>query len=507
VKLRVSAAVAAVAAVCAVGLLSVPPATAQPPGTKGKVAGFGITTSNGGEKVVTADAGRMAATGANAVMLEATWYLDDQNSNEMRPTSETVPDRDLVVAARRAQQAGLSVMLTTKLVCRGCHHHWRGALLPRNRDTFFENYRAMSNHYADLAAQMEAVAYFIGSEMNSTQNETDEWRQVILETRERYQGRVGYQVNWDSMREVDFWDDVDIAGISVYTPLSDALQPNLADLLAAWRSSDAQAWKGTDWFSEIRQFAASHGKPVLFGEIGYQSASQATQRPWQQEKIETWDPQLQADAYQAALTMFEGQSWWLGAIWWEWKVTSADENDLDYSPRGKLAEELLTRWYAGAERPATREQSLVGVTRESAKGKPVPPETTKGPTSPDNRTEVSVPRPPSQQKTTPKQSVPEVAPKAVTGPAPAQAAAAPPPAPPVESPATAPTTAAPAPEALGAVPVGTIEEQLARAEYRGELRRAALGAGGLLAAMALGHAVVFTRRVLPRIELRATRSR
>jgi hypothetical protein len=497
--MRARAVAAVVVAASVLAALTAASATAQASGTRGKVAGFGITTSSGGDKVVAAEAGRMRNTGANTVMLEATWVVDSNDGNEIRRGPGTVTDADLLAAAQRAQSVGMSVMLTTKIAC-ACSIRWRGSLYPSNRAAFFDSYRQMTNHYATLAQQIGAVAYFVGSEMNSTQGETAQWRQVITEARERYQGsnrRIGYQVNWDTMREVGFWDEVDIAGLSVYTPLSDAMQPNVADLLKAWRSSDTVAWRGTDWFEEIRKFAQSHGKPVLFGEIGYQSASQATQRPWQQEKIEQWDPQLQADAYQAALTTFESQPWWLGAIWWEWKITSADEGDMDYSPRGKLAEELLTKWYAENQRPASPETSLVGVTRPSSKGQPIPPESLKGPTSPGNRTEVSRPGPTAEA--TKSQSAPGPSKgRATTDPAllaPPVEAAAPPPeeleAAPTEEPAVA------EPPALASVSAGTLEEALARAQAREELRRAALAASALLLSTLLGHAVLLGRRALP----------
>src|SRR3712207_2703620 len=103
-----------------------------------------------------------------------------------------------------------------------------------------------------------------------------------------------------------------VAGVSAYFPLSDEKQPNLADLLAAWQSSDVEAsgttvTKGRNWVAELQSLARSSGKPILFGEVGYQSALQAAQYPYQQGKTEGYDAQLQADAYQAVLTTFEQQ--------------------------------------------------------------------------------------------------------------------------------------------------------------------------------------------------------
>jgi hypothetical protein len=338
------------------------------PGTRGKVAGYGVTTSAGGDKIVTAEAERMAAPGHNMVSLEATWAVRSATSNEVYRTAQTVPDQDLLLAARRVRQAGMNVMLTVKVFCEGCppERSWRGELEPSNRAEFFRNYRAMSNHYAGIAQQAGAQIYFVGSEMNRVQDDAGAWRQVIFEARSRFSGKIGYQANWDALTGIDFWPEVDIAGVSAYFPLSDEMQPNISDLLAAWRNSDTEAHRGSNWLAQLEEFARGHGKPVLFGEVGYQSAIQAGQRPFFKDKFNGTDQQLQADLYQTALTLFEGRPWWLGAIWWEYLNTTAYEQDHDYSPRGKLAEELLTRWYAG-QRPSSPERSLVGTTRPSAR--------------------------------------------------------------------------------------------------------------------------------------------
>jgi hypothetical protein len=500
------------------------PAAAQ--SASGKVAGFGVAERSGEVDRMSVPGGRreldrMRAAGGNTVMLDAMWFVEDRRSNTITPPdSLAADDQALVRAAQSARSAGLNVMLTVKVECPGCANRWRGSLEPEDPESFLVgssdtgnpahgargSYLYMSNHYAQLAARIGAVTYFVGSEMASTQRYADYWRTIALEARQRYSGRIGYQVNWDSMREVGFWDEVDIAGLSAYVPLSDALRPNVADLVSAWRSSDTQKpWTGIDWYAEIealqrstRSDAAPDGKPLLFGELGYQSATQAAQRPWTQNKTDGYDPQLQADAYQAALTVFQDKSWWLGAIWWEW-LSIADEGDLGYSPRSKLAEQLLARWNAGA-RPASPGQSLVGETRPSAKGAPVPKETLEGPTSPSGRTTVSRPVAPIPAK--PKAAA--AGPSATAGQSTAAAPALPPgtvaPASPTEA---APSVAAPElPDVLARVQTGTVEDALARAAAREELRRTAWGAAALLALSLMCHVAWVAPAAVQRVRRR-----
>ncbi|HWH28674.1 MAG TPA: hypothetical protein VNU26_06870 [Mycobacteriales bacterium] len=476
------------------GAASVPP--------QSKVHGLGITTSWDGHKVVPLDAARMASTGSNSVSLEATWIVTSPEDNSIEPGGRTVPDEALRAAAMAAHENGLDVLVNVKVACEGCSNHWRGKLRPSDKAAFFDSYRVMTNHYASLSEGLGSTArgrvvdsFFVGSEMNTLQRETSQWIEILNQARARFTGPLGYQVNWDAMHEVRFWPFTDIAGISVYMPLSDALQPNVADLVAAWRSSQAEAWKGTNWLAEIEKLANTSGKPVLFGEIGYQSAAQATQRPWQQEKLEG-DHQVQADAYQAALQTFYGKSWFLGFMWWEWKITSATPEDTDYSPRNKLAEQLLVRWYRG-ERP-TGESSMVGVTRPSSRGKPVPQDSLKGPSSPDGRTTLSAPVP-QVERTTPPRTTTAPPPPKTAAPKTSTAVAAPLPT------TLPPTTAAPQVTAVGprsgleAVPVTSLEEALALAEERRAVRRGAVVAGLLAAALGLGHAVFWARRYGPTV--------
>lgn len=527
------------AAALLAGLTAPAPRAQAQTGSDGRVAGFGAYVLAGERDRLAAPGGRvelerMRRAGANTLLLDSVWDVPSQTSNRIAVPDDLAQQEEVLSrAATLARSVGLNVMLMPKISCSSCpaDKRWRGVLQPSDPERFLVGskdptsaeygapgtYLYMSNYYADLAARIGAVTYFIGSEMASTQRNTGEWQIIALEARQRYNGRtatgprlLAYQANWDSMREVGFWDEVDIAGVSAYVPLSNALQPNLADLLDAWRSSDVgKPWQGVDWYAEIKAFqestksaAAPSGKKVLFGEVGYQSALQAARSPWITDKTDGYDAQLQADAYQAVLTMFDDEPWWLGALWWEW-VSTATSGDLGYSPRDKLAEQLLTKWYAG-ERPPTPTTSLVGTTRPTSKGQPVPEQA--GPTSPAGRTTVSRPVPLAPR--IPQPTIRGTAPVAVpTTPPPAATAA------PLPSLAASPEAALgntraldrspELPPVLAAVPVGTVEDALRRAAYREELRRAGAGALALLLVALATHAVLVGPRLAAVVRRRA----
>ena len=348
--------VALAALVAAVITASASGGAAAENGTKGKVAGLGISRPGVPQQVIANDLPRMLRTGVNTGMIDVWWDVDDENASTMHPGTITTSDADIALAIQRAKAAGLRVMFEPKIWCPKCQPlHWRGILKPKNRKAFFRNYRAMINHYARIAQDEGVEVYFIGSEMNTLQGDTAEWREIATQARERFRGRLAYEVNWDTWSEPKFWDAVDLVSVSAYFPLSDAARPKLADLKAGWRSSRTKDFRNRNWFEDMATLARTTGKQVLFGECGYLSSTYAARRPYDESARYEPDQQLQADAYQALLETFEGEPWWAGVIWWEWYPTTGSDpgESTTYSPRDKLAEQLLTAWYANAWRPGS----------------------------------------------------------------------------------------------------------------------------------------------------------
>ena len=59
-------------------------------------------------------------------------------------------------------------------------------------------------------------------------------------------------------------------------------------------------------------------------------------------------PDEQAAGYEALLETFGGEPWWAGVFWWVW-VDVPQEGlpaALDYSVRGKPAEDVLQRYWS-----------------------------------------------------------------------------------------------------------------------------------------------------------------
>lgn len=318
-------------------------------GTNGKVAGTGISPPGLPLKGVLGDLGRMRRVGLNTASLDVFWYVDGITATTVHPGKITLSDAEIDDAVASARAVGMRVMLTPKLYCPDCARaSWRGILQPSDRRAFFTAYRDMINHYAGIAQRDGVWLYFIGSEYNSLEGAPDEWREVARQVRLVYDGKIGYEVNWDVWNEVTFWDAVDVVGVSAYFPLSDADRPSVEELKAGWISSNDKKFAGETWYGDLASLAKSTGKPILFGEVGYPTWVRTAQEPFEPaRKDRAADVGGQANAYEAVLETFEGQPWWLGAIWWEYRDSSA------YSFKDRPAEQLLARWYVDGVRPAS----------------------------------------------------------------------------------------------------------------------------------------------------------
>ena len=113
--------------------------------------------------------------------------------------------------------------------------------------------------------------------------------------------------------------------------------------LIRFRSGDLQ---------EIETWQATINKPVIFTEFAYPSVDYAacTKSP-SFSSTEPYNPQAQANYYEAALQVFANKPWFAGMFWWAW---STDPNTgrgsdptnydsvIDFTPQNRPAQSVLT---------------------------------------------------------------------------------------------------------------------------------------------------------------------
>jgi Glycoside Hydrolase Family 113 len=294
-----------------------------------------------------ADARRaLADTGSNWGGVLVTWYMDERDSSDMAEDPLKTPTDEAVSAAiRELRGLGLRVMLKPHVDVKD--GTWRGTVQPADPARWFAAYRLFLTRYAALAEASGAEMLCVGTELATLSDAryAAEWRATIAAVRAVYRGLLTYAANantpGDEYTSVSFWPLLDLPGLDVYTPLTAKTNPSRAELVRGWTSNRY----GHDMVAAFRNWQASHGKPVIFTEIGYRSADGTNLAPWDYQVVAPYDPGEQADCYAAAFEVFARETPWMkGAFWWDWSVPLPRFDDTDFTPRGKPAEQVLRTW-------------------------------------------------------------------------------------------------------------------------------------------------------------------
>jgi hypothetical protein len=278
----------------------------------------------------------LRATGATQIVFPVLWFQATKTSTELQPDPlETPSDASLLSAARTAKAQGFTVGFAPHVNVRD--GTFRGEIAPTSKASWFASYAVMADHYAELAAQADADLYVVGSELVSMSPDTSAWRAIVSDVKTRYDGPLTYAANWvQEAEKVQFWDALDSVGIDAYMPLTpNDPTPTVPQLQAAW----------TPWIARMRTLHEKTGKPVLLTELGYTSRDGTAQAP-ATEGTGAVDQSAQANAYEGAFRALGQLPWMSGVLIWDWSADGR-ESPGDYSPQGKRAQTVLTRWYAG----------------------------------------------------------------------------------------------------------------------------------------------------------------
>lgn len=277
----------------------------------------------------------VSAAGANWVQFTPTWSQQGRNSSAVFPTQRTVSDPGLRRAITLAHGLGLNVFLKPHIDLADPLRDSRNTINPDDRAAWFTSYTAFITHYAAIAQESGVEQFSVGAELSSISDDRAAWLQVIGAVRDRYDGTLTYAAgrDWD---RVPFWDALDLIGIDAYPPLSPSPTTDVSALRQAF----------DPYVEKLATMSATFGRKILFTEAGFTSQDGTTTDPSDWRISRTPNPAEQSAGYEALLATFSGQPWWAGVFWWVWITPPATEAEpLDFSPRGKAAEEVIRRWW------------------------------------------------------------------------------------------------------------------------------------------------------------------
>jgi hypothetical protein len=227
---------------------------------------------------------------------------------------------------------------------------------------------------AQVAQNVGAAVFDIGTEMDQLTGPAyqSEWDTIITDIKSIYTGKLTYSAigdddlsSWqyandadanianppaagtgDVTTQVSFWNKLDYVGIDEYSSLSNAddtalngSDPTLQQLVAAWETAFTDDGQGTPTDGTADQtngesliqyyesIATDTGKPLLFTELGYNSAPDAASQPFftSDTGSSSYDPALQAELYQAFFQAWQadGNTSLKGVWFWNWEPDPA----------------------------------------------------------------------------------------------------------------------------------------------------------------------------------------
>ena len=348
----------------------------------------------------------LAGTGANAVALAFEYGIDVQNSAVYADATYTDSQSVIAATIAEANSRGFSVMVRplidfldpAKIGSYGVGD-WRSTYNPSNTAAFFASYKTMIVAIAQIAQANGAASLSIGAELDQLTGPAylSYWTDIITSVRAVFAGKLTYSSDWDDnispwqgqhgltagtgnlATQVSFWSQLDYLGIDCYAPISDVANPTLAALITGWTStpSDPTSLAVTGNQSLISYFAsvaARTGKPLIFTEIGYESASDAAKQP-SGTSTNVYDPALQADLYSAFFQAWQqsGNTSLFGVYFWNWDPNVAEVgpgNGPNFSPQGQPAQTVVT---ANFSAPALQVIPATNIASSGSQGGPFSP--------------------------------------------------------------------------------------------------------------------------------------
>ena len=252
---------------------------------------------------------------------------------KMEGVSETV---------KSAKEKGLKIMLKPQVYIPGS---WIGELdykTDEDWSAWEEGYTQYIDTLLRIAEEHDVEIFCIGTECKiSIQKRQKYWLSLIEYARSKYSGQLTYSSNWDSYNLVPFWEELDYIGISAYFPLTDTKTPSVKELSKKWSSTK----------NRLKKFSKRNSKQILFTEYGYMSIDGCAYKAWEIEKevaSRAVNEEAQANAIEALLGSFWEEDFWAGGFLWKWFPDMQGHEgyiDKDYTPQGKLSEEVVTKWY------------------------------------------------------------------------------------------------------------------------------------------------------------------
>jgi hypothetical protein len=350
----------------------------------------------------------LVTTGANAVALAFEYGIDVDNSTVYADSNYTEASSVIASTIAEANSRGLNVMvrplidfLAPSKIGSYSVGDWRSTYNPTNVATFFASYKSMIVSVAQLAQTNGAASLSIGVELDQLTGPAYQsyWTDIITAVRAVFSGKLTYSSEWDDNQspwqgshglpagtgdlttQVSFWSQLDYLGIDAYPPISGAASPTVSQLVAGWTqvptvASTLSTTGNQSLISYFASVATATGLPLIFTELGYESATDAASQPFG-SSTNSYDASLQSNLYAAFFEAWRqsGNNTLTGVYFWNWDPNAAEVgpgNGANFSPQGEPAQAVVTANFGGTT-PALQVSPAGDIAATGLQGGPFTP--------------------------------------------------------------------------------------------------------------------------------------
>lgn len=166
-------------------------------------------------------------------------------------------------------------------------------------EEWFQSYSKFILHMVGIAQKTGCSIFSVGCELVQSEEREKEWRRLIGDVREVYDGFITYGADKYQEDHVSWWDAVDLISSSGYYSYCDL-------------STQAQ---------RIKNVVSKYKKPFIFLEAGCPSRAGASSCPNKWEINAPVNTREQAEYYKKLFLVTKDLSWFYGYGLWDWPLS------------------------------------------------------------------------------------------------------------------------------------------------------------------------------------------
>lgn len=209
-----------------------------------------------------------------------------------------------------------------------------------NWKTLENSYTSFIMEYAELAAEVNAELFCIGTELEKfVEHRPKYWSNLIIEIKKIYKGHLTYAANWDEFKRTPFWSELDFIGVDAYFPVSNSKTPTFEECMEGWKVHK----------KVIKGLSDTYSKPILFTEYGYRSVDYSGKEPWVSDHTMTnVNLDAQVNTTKALFETFWHEEWFAGGFIWKWFINYekvGGHDDPMFTPQNKPVETIIKKQF------------------------------------------------------------------------------------------------------------------------------------------------------------------